>query len=146
MGVTDWMEDMSPQVERSPGMSRMLAERAAKKLVKKTAKSAVSSSIGIKIFIAMVIFVILMLVALVILPIMVLNMGDSRYSFITGGQISSFGEAEIPAEFLPIYQEAEAKYGVPWNLLAAIHRVETSFSQDVAVSSAGAIGHTQVRP
>ncbi|WP_134704939.1 transglycosylase SLT domain-containing protein [Ammoniphilus sp. YIM 78166] len=140
------MEEFSPQVEPSPGLARMLAQRAVKNLAKKTVKSAATSTMSIKLFIAMVIFVILMLVALVILPMMVLNMGDSRYSFITGGQISIFGEAEIPAEFLPIYQEAEAKYGVPWNLLAAIHRVETSFSQDVAVSSAGAIGHTQVRP
>lgn len=137
------MDEVSPQVVRSPGLSRMLAERAAKKWVKKAAKSAVSSPIGIIMFIVMAVFVVLLLLALVILPMMILNMGDSRYSFITGAPISRFGEAEIPVDFIPIYQEAEAQYGVPWNLLAAIHQVETSFSQNVAVSSSGAVGHTQ---
>lgn len=57
--------------------------------------------------------------------------------------ISHFGKNTIPAKYIPIYKAAAKKYGVPWNLLAAIHRVETDFNQNLAVSSAGAIGPTQ---
>lgn len=64
-----------------------------------------------------------------------------------GGNISEIGEKEIPEEYIPIYQSAEKKYGVMWNLLAAIHRVETRFSTiDPMISSVGAEGHMQVRP
>lgn len=54
---------------------------------------------------------------------------------------------EIPGDFIPIYQEAEAAYEVPWQLLAAIHRVETIFStMDPLISPAGAEGHMQFMP
>jgi hypothetical protein len=46
-------------------------------------------------------------------------------------------------KYLPIYQAAEKKYGVPWHILAAIHKVETDFGRNVRVSSVGAVGHTQ---
>ncbi|KQN97033.1 peptidoglycan DD-metalloendopeptidase family protein [Paenibacillus sp. Leaf72] len=60
---------------------------------------------------------------------------------------SEYVSAQVPAEFLPIYQAAEAKYGVPWFALAAIHRVETRFSTDpTMISSVGAIGHMQFMP
>jgi len=63
------------------------------------------------------------------------------------GTISSFGEAEIPAQFIPIYKAAAEKYGVPWNILAAVHRVETVFSTaDPMISSVGAEGHMQFMP
>lgn len=57
--------------------------------------------------------------------------------------MSELAENEIPSEFIPYYQAAGTKYGVNWLLLASIHRQETNFSQNVAVSSAGAVGHTQ---
>ncbi|WP_224768134.1 hypothetical protein [Metabacillus idriensis] len=64
-----------------------------------------------------------------------------------GGEISEIGTSEIPAEYLSIYQAAEDKYGVPWNLIAAHHRVETRFSTiNPMVSPVGAEGHLQVRP
>ena len=63
------------------------------------------------------------------------------------GTISEFGANEIPAEYIPIYKEAAEKYGVPWNLLAAHHRVETNFSTiSPMISYAGAIGHFQFMP
>lgn len=63
---------------------------------------------------------------------------------IIGGNISEIGEKEIPAEYIPIYQAAAKKYGVPWNLLAAHHRVETRFSTiKKMVSPVGAVGHMQ---
>lgn len=61
--------------------------------------------------------------------------------------ISAQGSTEIPAAFIPIYQAAAKEYGVPWNLLAAIHRVETMFSTIGTMESyAGAEGHMQFMP
>jgi len=58
--------------------------------------------------------------------------------------VSSIDPTTVPENFIPIYKAAEAKYGTPWYLLAAIHRVETSFSTDPKmVSSVGAVGHFQ---
>ncbi|WP_306471712.1 bifunctional lytic transglycosylase/C40 family peptidase [Priestia megaterium] len=58
-------------------------------------------------------------------------------------QISKIGEGQIPKEYIPIYKAAGEKYNIPWTLIAAIHRVETHFGQDLNTSSVGAIGHTQ---
>nr|WP_246056201.1 lytic transglycosylase domain-containing protein [Alteribacter natronophilus] len=64
-----------------------------------------------------------------------------------GGEISAAGERDIPEEYLPIYYAAEEEYGVPWNLLAAVHRVETIFStMDPLISPVGAEGHMQFMP
>ena len=53
----------------------------------------------------------------------------------------------VPAQYMPYYLAAEAKYGIPWNVLAAVHFVETSFGTSPSmVSSAGAIGHMQFMP
>ncbi|MFE3974549.1 MULTISPECIES: M23 family metallopeptidase [unclassified Peribacillus] len=72
------------------------------------------------------------------------TMTEEGETKIIGGEISQIGENEIPAEYLPVYKAAEEKYGVPWNLLAAHHRVETRFSTlETMVSSVGAIGHLQ---
>lgn len=60
--------------------------------------------------------------------------------------LSELGQSEIPAEFIEIYKRAGERYGIPWTLLAAIHRVETTFSTNLTVSYAGAIGHTQFMP
>jgi hypothetical protein len=62
---------------------------------------------------------------------------------------------QIPSEFLDIYQEAGAKYGIPWNVLAAIHKRETNFGKTTRpgdperknmISSKGAIGPFQFLP
>lgn len=54
---------------------------------------------------------------------------------------------EIPEAFIPVYQDAEEAYDVPWRLLAAVHRVETIFStMDPLISPAGAEGHLQFMP
>ena len=47
----------------------------------------------------------------------------------------------IPEQYIPVYVAAEEKYGVPWTLLAAHHRIETRFSTVKSmVSSAGQRG------
>jgi hypothetical protein len=53
---------------------------------------------------------------------------------------------EIPTELVPIYRAAARRYGVPWSVLAAINRVETSFGRNLSTSSAGAIGWMQFMP
>lgn len=56
-------------------------------------------------------------------------------------------DLEIPEEYIPVYVAAEEKYGVPWTLLAAHHRIETRFStMKSLVSPAGAEGHMQFMP
>src|SRR6202023_3095008 len=52
----------------------------------------------------------------------------------------------IPLFLLPIYQAAAAQYGVPWQILAAINEIETNYGNDLAVSSAGAVGWMQFMP
>src|SRR5690625_5002945 len=66
---------------------------------------------------------------------------------VTEDEGSGIDENEIPSEYIPIYQAAEEEYGVPWNLLAAHHRIETRFStMETMVSPVGAIGHMQFMP
>ncbi|MET4563167.1 lytic transglycosylase domain-containing protein [Lysinibacillus parviboronicapiens] len=56
-------------------------------------------------------------------------------------------DIKIPEQYIPIYIAAEEKYGVPWTLLAAHHRIETRFSSMKSlVSPAGAEGHMQFMP
>jgi hypothetical protein len=52
----------------------------------------------------------------------------------------------VPPFLLAIYQSAAARYGVPWEVLAAINEVETDYGQDLSVSSAGAEGWMQFLP
>ena len=50
----------------------------------------------------------------------------------------------LPApELLAAYQEAEARFGVPWTVLAAVNMVETGFGRIVGLSTAGALGPMQ---
>lgn len=66
--------------------------------------------------------------------------GEQRSATVNGG-----GD-QVPPELVPIYHDAEAKYGVPWNVLAGINRVETVFGTNLSTSSAGAIGWMQFLP
>jgi hypothetical protein len=52
----------------------------------------------------------------------------------------------IPPFLVPIYVAAGRAYGVPWNVLAAINRIETNFGLNLNVSSAGAQGWMQFMP
>lgn len=90
----------------------------------------------------------LMVMGMILLSAMTQQEMDVPPPIVGGGaEISEFGQSEIPAEMLPVYHEAAAQYNVPWNLLAAIHRVETRFSTiDPMLSYAGAEGHFQFMP
>lgn len=52
----------------------------------------------------------------------------------------------IPAEQVPAIQSAAATCGLPWQVLAAIAKVESDFGANMATSSAGAIGYGQFLP
>lgn len=59
----------------------------------------------------------------------------------------STNKLDVPKEYISIYKDAEEKYGVPWTLLAAHHRIETRFStMDPLLSPVGAEGHMQFMP
>ena len=45
-----------------------------------------------------------------------------------------------------LWQSAGAQYGVPWQVLAAINKVESDFGRNMGPSSAGAIGWMQFMP
>jgi Transglycosylase SLT domain/Peptidase family M23 len=53
---------------------------------------------------------------------------------------------EIPPFLLPIYQACGTEYGIPWEVLAAINKIETDFGTNLNVSSAGAVGWMQFLP
>jgi Transglycosylase SLT domain len=56
------------------------------------------------------------------------------------------GQFEMPPSLLPIYQRCGTQYGIPWEVLAAINRIETAFGTNLNVSSAGAVGWMQFLP
>jgi transglycosylase-like protein with SLT domain/peptidase M23-like protein len=53
---------------------------------------------------------------------------------------------EIPPFLLPIYQACGTQYGIPWQVLASINKIETGFGTNLNVSSAGAVGWMQFMP
>jgi Transglycosylase SLT domain/Peptidase family M23 len=53
---------------------------------------------------------------------------------------------EIPPFLLPIYQACGTEYGIPWEILASINKIETGFGTNLNVSSAGAMGWMQFIP
>jgi murein DD-endopeptidase MepM/ murein hydrolase activator NlpD len=49
-------------------------------------------------------------------------------------------------QLLAIWQRAGAAYGIPWQVLASINKVESNFGRNMGPSSAGAIGWMQFMP
>ena len=62
---------------------------------------------------------------------------------VTNSAIDSF---EIPTFLLPIYQSCGTEYGISWQVLASINRIETDFGRNLNISSAGAEGWMQFMP
>ncbi|MDE3191267.1 MAG: lytic murein transglycosylase [Acidobacteriota bacterium] len=55
--------------------------------------------------------------------------------------------APLPyAQLLSLWQQAGAEYDVPWQVLAAINKIESNFGRNMGPSSAGAIGWMQFMP
>jgi murein DD-endopeptidase MepM/ murein hydrolase activator NlpD len=53
---------------------------------------------------------------------------------------------EIPPFLLPIYQACGTEYGIPWEVLASINKIETDFGTNMGPSTAGALGWMQFMP
>ena len=50
------------------------------------------------------------------------------------------------SQLLALWQQAGAQYDVPWQVLAAINKIESNFGRNMGPSSAGAIGWMQFMP
>jgi murein DD-endopeptidase MepM/ murein hydrolase activator NlpD len=50
------------------------------------------------------------------------------------------------ADLLGLWQRAGSSYGIPWQVLAAINKVESNFGRNMGPSSAGAVGWMQFMP
>jgi len=55
-------------------------------------------------------------------------------------------ETRTYAQLLDLWQQAGAVYGVSWEVLAAINKIESNFGRNMGPSSAGAIGWMQFMP
>ncbi|MDQ3995368.1 MAG: lytic transglycosylase domain-containing protein, partial [Actinomycetota bacterium] len=49
-------------------------------------------------------------------------------------------------QLLALWRDAGAAYGVPWEVLAAINKIESDFGRNMGPSSAGALGWMQFMP
>src|SRR6201985_1519760 len=76
--------------------------------------------------------------------------GATSVAFTPGSGVApSVGTQTGPLTFAQlrgIWQAAGETYGIPWEVLAAINKVETNFGQNLGPSSAGAIGWMQFMP
>jgi murein DD-endopeptidase MepM/ murein hydrolase activator NlpD len=50
------------------------------------------------------------------------------------------------SQLLGVWQRAGSAYGIPWQVLAAINKVESNFGRNMGPSSAGAVGWMQFMP
>ena len=60
--------------------------------------------------------------------------------------VSAAALAEIPADHLVVMQAVASATGVPWQVLAAVAKVESDFGVNMGPSSAGAVGYCQFMP
>jgi len=59
---------------------------------------------------------------------------------------ASSAVAEIPSDRLAVMQQVSLQTGIPWQILAAIAKVESDFGREMATSEAGAIGYCRFLP
>ncbi|HET8752644.1 MAG TPA: lytic murein transglycosylase [Gaiellaceae bacterium] len=78
------------------------------------------------------------------------NGGAGSVAFAPDSTVVPFTAAQNgPMSFVAlrgIWQAAGAQYGIPWEVLAAINKVETDFGRNLGPSSAGAVGWMQFMP
>jgi membrane-bound lytic murein transglycosylase B len=82
-----------------------------------------------------------------------IEIGVSNYDAARGkvmpkkNQVASSSENSDPFQYRPVYQQAAQKYNVPWQLIEAVHQVESGKSGSTSKSSgAGATGPMQFMP
>ena len=62
------------------------------------------------------------------------------------GRPPALPAARSYGELVGLWHNAGAAYGVPWDVLAAINKIESNFGQNMGPSSAGALGWMQFMP
>jgi cell wall-associated NlpC family hydrolase len=79
--------------------------------------------------------------------------GSNTVAFAAGQSVIPFAQTQNVATggmsfaaLQPIWEAAGNTYGIPWEVLAAINKVETNFGQNLGPSSAGAVGWMQFMP
>lgn len=79
--------------------------------------------------------------AVLLLPVLVVAAATGGGGFYAPSQTAV---SEIPASYLAAYQEAELAYGVPWEVLAGVGKVECDHGRypDPACSQHGAVNET----
>ncbi|MGB9661704.1 MAG: peptidoglycan DD-metalloendopeptidase family protein [Moorellaceae bacterium] len=88
-----------------------------------------------------------LLISLVLIFFLALGMGEQgKITGFRSGTPTAFAVADIPSQYLPIFIEAQERYGVSWAVLAAVAKIESDFGRDMGPSSAGAIGFMQFMP
>lgn len=118
-------------------------------LAAKVAHKVLQDQNARSIIYGVVIFIIVIIVSYFAMIAILIGSVTSMFNVSTGfksGTASNIARSEIPAELMPIFVSAQEKYGVSWAVLAAICKIETEFGDNVAVSSAGAIGFMQFMP
>ena len=83
---------------------------------------------------------------LILIPVLVIGAASGGVEI---AEPSSSALTDIPPDYLALYQEAGTEIGVPWELLAAIGKVECDHGRDPACqhpNSAGAEGPMQFLP
>ncbi|GAF23390.1 MULTISPECIES: lytic transglycosylase domain-containing protein [Shouchella] len=87
------------------------------------------------------------LVLIVVLVGVAVLLFEQNDRFRQGLYKAIISENQIPEDYIPVYHEAADTYSIPWELLAAVHRVETIFStMEPMESPVGALGHFQFMP
>lgn len=89
-----------------------------------------------------VLFIVLYVITLILFLVLILSTFVQEEEEIIQAEVSEAFPAHA-RKYLKIYKEAGKKYGVPWQVLAAIHKVETDFGRNLSKSSVGASGHMQ---
>src|SRR4051794_17912769 len=69
--------------------------------------------------------------------------GSPPVSSVPPAALESF---RLPLFLIPVYQAAGLRYGVPWEVLAAINEIESDYGRNPTESSAGAVGWMQFMP
>src|SRR5690554_721783 len=93
------------------------------------------------ILIAIVFSTPILFISLFIIGFTIISAGETKEY--VDHELTDYALGEIPTEFIDIYKRAGDEYNIPWLLLPAIHKHETSFSQNIEESSHGAVGHMQ---
>lgn len=140
----------SSALKSTAGVTGKAAAKKVGKQVAKKAGTTITLKLGWPVILGLAAVFLLLIGIVFAVVLIVASSGEESKpegGGFWGGEISEIGENEIPADFIPIYKKAEEKYGVPWNLLAAHHRVETRFSTiEPMISPVGATGHMQFMP